>query len=296
VQKLIKANKISVNKKNPKKAGDKVNAGSIIEVKDIKKTSEIFKDEKEVSLKKKDDLFGKIDIVFENKDYVVLNKPSGLLVHPTQAGETNTLVHWLTEKYPQVKKVGQDGRWGIVHRLDKETSGLLVVALSSEMFELLKEQFKKRKVKKEYIALVHGKVEEKAGKIDFDIARGTSGKMVARPKIDELKLKNVGKKQAGKKAITVFEVVKKYSRFTLLNVKILTGRTHQIRVHCFAIDHALAGDNLYYNKKNRYKKKDNLHRIFLHSAKLGFTDLAGKKVYYTSQLPDELKNILKDLK
>jgi 23S rRNA pseudouridine1911/1915/1917 synthase len=129
-------------------------------------------------------------VVAETKEYLVIDKPAGLLSHPTQAGEAWSLSHWVWKNYPKLKGIGEyDDRPGIVHRLDKDTSGLMVIAKTQEMFMHLKEQFKDRSVDKRYTTLVHGLVEAEIDVIDFDIDRGRDGRMVARPKTNVLLLK-----------------------------------------------------------------------------------------------------------
>jgi len=239
----------------------------------------------------------KINIIAETKDYLVVNKPAGVLVHPTQAQEPETLVSWLLEKYPDIAEVGEaKERPGIVHRLDKDASGLLVIARTQEMFEHLKKQFQEREVEKEYAVLVYGNLESDDGKIDFAMDRGKEGRMVARPKTDVLKLKNVEKIQPGREALTEFWVEKRFIRFSWLRVKIQTGRTHQIRVHMLAYNHPVVGDKLYNNRKLIKKSDQELKRLFLHAQKLCFTDLSGKKQCFESELPKELKDYLDKLK
>ncbi len=232
-----------------------------------------------------------------------------MLVHPTQANEKGTLADWLVKKYPEIKNVGdshspctpslaegENLRPGIVHRLDKDASGLLVVARNQQMFEHLKRQFQDRAVEKQYLVLVYGKIPSNEGIIDFEIDRGQEGKMVARPKLDKLKIKNVGKEQPGREAITEFWVEKRFSRFTLVSVKIHTGRTHQIRVHFFAYGHPVVGDRLYFNKKLFKKSDKKIERLFLHAEKLCFNDLDGEKKCFESALPEDLQLFLKNLK
>jgi 23S rRNA pseudouridine1911/1915/1917 synthase len=225
------------------------------------------------------------EIIADTADYIVLNKPSGMLTHPTMAHETNTLADFVTAQYPQIKNVGEDpARPGIVHRLDKEASGLIVVAKTQVMFNTLKEQFKNRSINKEYTALVHGQVARDWGEINFRISRSkTSDRMAALPTNETMQ---------GKEAKTEFTVEKKFINFTLLRVKIYTGRTHQIRVHFLAYDHPLVGDPLYFQKKQKRTWDNKLGRLFLHSSKLDFTDLAGERKKFESVLPKKLADFL----
>jgi len=290
VQKMIEDGGVLLNGKLPKKAGEKISIGHVIELKEIIKVEK----PKEVKVKK-ENLFKKIKIIADTPDYLILDKPTGLLVHPTEAGESDTLADWLIANYPETKKVGEDPvRPGIVHRLDREASGLLVVAKTQKMFNHLKMQFKKSLVVKEYKVLVHGVIDKDVGRIDFLIDRGPDGRMVARPKIDELSLKHVTKVQPGKTAITEFTVERRFVNYTSLIVRIYTGRTHQIRVHMFAYGYPVVGDILYYNK--RFKKyTKGLDRLFLHAYHLVFTDLKGEVIDTKIDLPSQLKNFLKTL-
>ncbi len=240
-------------------------------------------------------VFPEISIIKETDDYLIINKPSGLLVHETEAHEPITLAAWLLQKYPELKNVGESAiRPGIVHRLDKEASGLLVVAKNQAMFESLKQQFKKRTIEKEYRILVHEVVESDEGSIDFSIDRGKDGKMVARPRTDALSLESLAQAQEGKEALTEFFVLKRFINYTFLSVRIHTGRTHQIRVHFFAYNHPVVGDPLYSQKRfDKFEK--GISRIFLHAYRLCFTDLSGARVEMLSPLPEELEDFLKKI-
>jgi 23S rRNA pseudouridine1911/1915/1917 synthase len=301
VQKLLETGLILHNDKEPKKGGDRVKTGDTVTVQEISTNVDSAK----INLAKKDTkkklevTKWDIKIVAETPDYVVIEKPAGLLVHPTMAEEKNTLVSWLTKKYPKIKTVGDepDLRPGIVHRLDKEASGLLVVAKTQKMFEHLKEQFKNRTIEKEYLALVHGRVAKDWDEINFPIARGeTNDRMAARPI-----LKRVGKQsmatldEGEKEAKTEFLVEKRFANCTFVRVTIHTGRMHQIRVHMLAYNNPLVGDPLYFQKKRKKNLDEKLGRMFLHSIKLGFTDLHGEKQMFESPLPPELAKFLTEL-
>jgi len=235
-------------------------------------------------------------IVQVEKDYVVVEKPAGILVHPTQAGEKDTLIDFVLKKYKEIKKVGDSPeRPGIAHRLDKEASGLLVIARTQKMFEHLKKQFQARTIEKEYLVLVYGKMSKEHGIIDFAIDRGGEGRMVSRPKTNAFSVATAGKVQPGKEAITEYFLEKTIGRFSLLRVKIHTGRTHQIRAHMFAFNHPVVGDTLYLNRKLVKKNQPKLDRLFLHSARLCFDDLAGEKKCFEGGLPEELKEYLQKL-
>ncbi|MCX6798092.1 MAG: RNA pseudouridine synthase, partial [Candidatus Falkowbacteria bacterium] len=210
---------------------------------------------------------------------------------------------------PEIKNVGDDPmRPGIVHRLDKEVSGLMVIAKNQLSFENLKKQFKKREINKEYIALVYGKIEPEEGEINFPIRRAQSGyKMAALPIMNSglIEKKRLSGRDAGtneallksREALSLFKVIKRFINYTLLQVRIKTGRTHQIRVHFAAYGHPLVGDNLYSTKKTRVKnKKLNLGQVFLFSKRLAFSDLAGKTQEFELDLSPELKVFLEKIR
>jgi 23S rRNA pseudouridine1911/1915/1917 synthase len=287
VQKMIAKDIILINEKLPKKAGDNLSTNdSITFKKEVSKSDIATKTETQ---KKTTFKIPETKIIAETSDYIVVEKPTGMLSHPTMAGETDTLADFITNKFPEIKKVGEGpARPGIVHRLDREASGLMVIARTQKMFNHLKEQFKTRTIEKEYTALVHDPVARNWGEINFPIARSeTSARMAALPS------------RAGndaKEAKTEFLVEEQFVNFSLLKVKIHTGRMHQIRVHFLAYDHPLVGDPLYFQKKQKRHWDEKLGRLFLHSTKLGFIDLEGIKQTFESPLPKELKNFLKEIK
>jgi len=280
IKKQIKAGLVFVNDKKPTvheflKTGDIV----VIQQEKIKKAAKKVKKIFTKDFSK--ELFKKIGIIDQTDDYLIINKPANLLVHPTEAKEKYTLVSWLIKKFPELKKIGEDpARPAIVHRLDKETSGLMVIPKTQKMFEHLKKQFQKRLIEKKYFALVYGHLEAKENTISFRIGRSSqTGKMAAHPASSEL----------GKSALTGYEVIKEYKKFSFLKIKPKTGRTHQIRVHLFALEHPVVGDKLYYSKK--YKPID-IDRMFLQAYFLSFKDLEGNKKKYEIELEDELKNFI----
>ena len=251
-------------------------SGDVVSVKSVK--IEDTKDK--VSIKSP--VLKKIKIIEETADYIVLEKPAGLIVHQTEDVKEYSLVDWLKIQYPKIKKIGEDTiyRPGIVHRLDKNVSGLMVVALSQKMFDSLKQQFKDRKTTKKYFALVHGEFQHSEGEIDFKIERSKrSGKMVAKPINTD-----------GKEASTIWFVVERFKNYTLLDVEIKTGRNHQIRAHMQAMDHSVVGDNLYQTKT--FKNKFNIKRIFLHAYHLEFSDLSKNRKVFELKLPKELLGIV----
>lgn len=227
----------------------------------------------------------KLDIIFEDDNYLIVNKPANQIVHPAEHYSNNdTLAHGLLAHYPGLASVGEDKtRPGIVHRLDKEVSGVIAVPKTQEAFLHLKKQFQERKIYKEYIALVYGKMPQYHDFIKFNIERSkTSGhKMAAKPD------------SSGKEAVTEYEVIKEYNNYSLLKVIIHTGRTHQIRVHLNALSHPIVGDELYRPKSLKSKVK--LSRIFLHAYILKFKNLAHEEVAFKADLPLELKRFLDNL-
>jgi 23S rRNA pseudouridine1911/1915/1917 synthase len=226
-----------------------------------------------------------LEILYEDKDVIVVSKPAGLLVHKAPGSEDATLADSLLKYYPAMKKAGEDeNRHGIVHRLDKEASGVLITAKNGTAFRHLKQQFSNRETEKNYTVLVLGAVKENQGTIRFPIARSnTRARMAARPEGQE-----------GKEAITHFKVAERFSSSTLLDVKIETGRTHQIRAHFFALGHPVAGDALYLRKD--IKPLTGLNRLFLHAKALTITLPSGERKTFEAPLPPELQEILKHLK
>lgn len=261
--------------------------GDIINVKKIgKKESKTNTDNNRDSKLKEP-----IEIIKETAEFLVINKPAGLAVH----GQGNyTLADWLKAKYPQIKKIGDDPeRPGIVHRLDKDVSGLMVIAKTQAAFDNLKNQFQDRTIIKEYTALVYGKIQKDNGIINFPIKRAKDGyKMAAIP----LTVKG-RPAQEGRPAETQFRIKTRFINYTLLKIRIKTGRTHQIRVHLSAYDHPLTGDKAYGTAKTRRQnKKLGLNRIFLIADHLSFIDLTNSQQNLEINLTEELKNILKIVK
>jgi len=212
---------------------------------------------------------------------LVIDKPAGLVVHPINPEQDDTLVNGLIARYPEIKKVGDDAlRPGIVHRLDKDTSGLMVVAKNNSAFECLKKQFQQRKVEKKYLALVMGKVKDKKGIIT---------KAISLSKKDHRKRSALLDDKA-KKAWTEYQVLKSFKDYTLLEVKPKTGRTHQIRVHLASIGHPIAGDKQY--KFKRQPWPENLNRQFLHATYLKFQLPDGKMMEFKSELPKDLEEVI----
>lgn len=224
-------------------------------------------------------------VIFEDDELLVLNKPAGLIVHPGAGVRGPTLIDWLRSHVPDIKGVGDDPeqRPGIVHRLDQDVSGIMVIAKTQPTSEHLKRQFQDRQVEKEYLALVHGVPQPPTGTIDLNLERSKRqhGRMAARPTGGE-----------GRTAITHYAVERVIGQQALLRIRIETGRTHQIRVHLKALGHPVVGDQIYTTKPHRTTQPD-LDRPFLHAYRLAFTDRHGHRREFTAPLPDELERRLK---
>lgn len=228
---------------------------------------------------------GQLEIVAQEKDFLVLNKPYALSVHPAPSEKDDTLVNFLLYHFPQLRNIDSE-RPGIVHRLDKDTSGLILVALNEQYRLKLSNLFAKRQVDKEYLALVKGHLKEPEGIIDLPIGRD--------PKT---KIKQAVLKKGGKEAKTKYNVLWSDGKYSLLKVKIFTGRTHQIRLHLSYLGHPIVGDELYGGKIDRPKNRREyllsklVKRQFLHAYYLAFS-LEGQKREYRSPLPPDLKRVL----
>ncbi len=242
----------------------------------------------------------KLNIVYEDEDVVVINKPAGLLVHPMSTRLHGTLVNGLVARYPAILGVGENSlRPGIVHRLDKDTSGLVVVAKTQEAFLFLKEQFSHRDVKKTYLALVEGIPQKPFATISYPIRSSTQNhlKKVA---IKGMSARLMG--GGGREAVTDYRVQESFGdKYALLEVHPKTGRTHQIRVHLQAIGHPVVGDTLYGREKGKGKKEKEsatveISRQFLHAAELTFTAPSGKQLSLSASLPKDLEEVLQKMR
>lgn len=236
-----------------------------------------------------------ITILFENEAVVVVNKPAGLLVHPTHVSEDEpTLVDWFCEKYPESKEVGEtqtlaDGsviaRPGVVHRLDKETSGVLVMAKTNEAHALLKEQFVSRTVSKEYLALVYGEVSGAEWVVERPLTKHAK---------DFRRYTSRDGRGVSREATTAFVVTERYERYTLLRALPATGRTHQIRVHLADEGYPIVCDRLY--GRGRLCPLAGLTRQALHAAHLSFTDpKTGQLVEIEAPLPLDITEAIASL-
>jgi len=232
-----------------------------------------------------------LDIVYEDATLLVVNKPAGIVVHPAAGTPSGTLANALAYHFQQLPDGGTGVRPGIVHRLDRDTSGLLVVAKTEAALENLSDQFRDRTVFKSYVALVHGSVVSNSGKIDQPLARDPSNRT------------RMAVVRGGRNALTLYRVRRNFQRFTLLDVELKTGRTHQIRVHLAWLKHPVVGDEIYGAGRDntiqdaRLRARiRNLKRHFLHAEKLGFTHPeTGQFVKFESPLPANLSELLLDL-
>jgi 23S rRNA pseudouridine1911/1915/1917 synthase len=233
-------------------------------------------------------------VISETKDYLILNKPAGLVVHGDGKSKEGTLADWLLENYPKIKEVGepwvnQNGdkkgetiyRPGIVHRLDRDTTGVMVIAKTQEMYEHLKQQFKDRDIGKKYEAFAYGNIKENKGTIDRSIGRSKSDfrKWSAQR----------GARGEMRQAITNFKVLMRTPQVTHVSIEPQTGRTHQIRVHFKAINHPLVHDQLYAPSQPALL---GFTRTALHAKEIEFTDLKGKEVVFTAPYPRDFEHAL----
>ena len=303
-QKLIEKGKVTVNDR-PAEKDASLKAGDLV-LGEFELVSEI-------SIAPDDSV--KFKVIYDAKEFAVVEKPAGLVTHPSATHKSGTLVNGLLARWPEIMSVGENSlRPGIVHRLDKETSGLMVVAKTQPMYLWLKNQFQDRKVEKKYIALVFGKMSQKEGEISVPIARRKT-KQITVPHANKGFSGNAYK---SRKASTGFKILGfypvrssraavlwtralgasatsngVYDGFTLVEVTPKTGRMHQIRVHFKHIGHPLAGDKTYASK--RVLSALPLERHFLHAGYLAFDLPSGEKAEFSSDLPTDLKEILNGL-
>ena len=270
VQKLIEQKNIKVNGKETKHSY-KLKLNDEIEI--------FVPEAKEINLKAQDI---PLNVIYEDNDIIVINKTKGMVVHPANGNPDGTLVNAVMNKCKDsLSGIGGEIRPGIVHRLDKDTSGAIIVAKNDKAHIALSEQLKNHEVKKTYLALVRGIIKENEATINMPIARSKKD----RKKMDVDK--------DGKEAITHFKVLGRYkNKYTLLQINLETGRTHQIRVHLSHIGYPIIGDEVYSNGKNEW----NVSGQCLHAWKLEFNHpITGKKISLEAEIPEYLKNIIKEL-
>ncbi len=267
IQDMIEHDNILVNKKL-EKASYKVKIDDEIEIKDG------YVKELNIEPKKMD-----IDIVYEDDDIIVVNKASGVVVHPGSGNYTDTLVNGLMYYQKSLSNINGDERPGIVHRIDKDTSGLLLIAKNNKTHEILGDYFKNKKVKREYLALLCGEFPHNSATIDAPIGRDEK---------DRKKMAVTDKNS--KEAITDMKVVKRFKGYTLVSCILKTGRTHQIRVHMAYIGYPIYNDPVYNTRKS------NSFGQFLHSYKMDFVHpISGKEMHFECPLPKEFQDFLDTL-
>lgn len=266
IQSLIKSKNILVNGKEVK-SSYKVQTGDEIDITIVEENLDV--EAEDIPL----------DIVYEDDDVIVVNKPSGMVVHPSLGNTSGTLVNALMN-HSKLSSVNGEFRPGIVHRIDKDTSGLLIIAKNDKAHINLSEQIKNREITKKYIALVRGVVKENCATIDMPIGRSDKDR------------KKMAVRKDGKNAVTHFNVIKRYNGYTLLDVKIDTGRTHQIRVHLSEIGYPIVGDFVYSNGKNPFGVEGQM----LHAKSLEFKHpITGKEMKLEAPLPEYFEEVLNKL-
>lgn len=269
IQKMLEEEKIRVNG-TVEKPSYKTKLGDCIQVEEVVP--------KEVELKAQDI---PLEIVYEDDDIIVVNKEKGMVVHPANGNPDGTLVNAIMNVCKDsLSGIGGEIRPGIVHRLDKDTSGLIIVAKNDKAHIALSEQIKNHEVIKKYVALVRGVVKENTATIDMPIGRSNKDR------------KKMAVRKEGKHAVTHFEVMERYHGYTLLDIKIETGRTHQIRVHLSEIGYPVVGDEVYSNGKNPFGVKGQM----LHAKSLEFTHpVTGKKMKLEAPVPAYFAQVLAKL-
>ena len=223
-----------------------------------------------------------VDIIYEDSDIIVVNKPKGMVVHPANGNPDGTLVNAIMNICKDsLSGIGGEIRPGIVHRIDKDTSGLLIVAKNDKAHINLSEQIKNREITKKYVALVRGVIKENFATIDMPIGRSDKDR------------KKMAVRKDGKKAVTHFDVIERFDGFTYLDIKIDTGRTHQIRVHMAEIGYPIVGDMVYSNGKNPFGVEGQM----LHAKSLDFKHpITGKPMHLEAPLPEYFEDVLKKLR
>ena len=269
IQKMLDDGKILVNGKKEKasyktKLNDKISVEEVIA--------------KEIELKAQDI---PVEVIYEDSDIIVVNKPKGMVVHPANGNPDGTLVNAIMNICKDsLSGIGGEIRPGIVHRIDKDTSGLLIIAKNDKAHINLSEQIKNREITKKYVALVRGVIKENNATIDMPIGRSDKDR------------KKMAVRKDGKNAVTHFDVIKRYNGYTYLDIKIDTGRTHQIRVHLAEIGYSIIGDSVYSNGRNPFGVEGQM----LHAKSLEFKHpITGKIMKLEAPLPEYFEEVLKEL-
>ena len=269
---LIDDGFVSVNAKAARKAGQKIETGDEIEVR-IPPVQSVGLVGEQIPL----------DIIFENDDLVVVNKPAGMVVHPAAGHQSGTLVHAVLGYQPDIEGIGGEERPGVVHRLDKDTSGLIVLAKNERAHRWLQDQFRLRKVEKTYLALVDGQPPTPTGRVEAPIGRDPSHRK-------KMAIMPPGK---GRDAVSEYKTLETFARHTLLEFHPQTGRTHQIRLHCAFLGCPIVADPIYGHKHVTV----NLKRHFLHAYQLKIVLPGEKKArVFEASLPPELRMVLERLR
>ena len=267
IQRSIRAGLISIDGITTTRSSTKVISGQIIRVKPPKDYLAPAITPSELSL----------NIVFEDDDIAIIDKPAGMVVHSGAGHLTDTMANAAVTRWPKISSVGDTDRPGIVHRLDRDTSGLLIIALNPTAYNNLTLMIKKHEIERIYTALVHGHPKSSTGTIDAPIGRD--------PHHRTRQAVNAG----GRPALTHYEVIREIGQFSFIKVRLETGRMHQIRVHMTAIGHPIAGDQTYGKREGIA----NLSRQFLHASKLTFNHpISSEKISVTSKLPDDLQSAI----
>ncbi len=268
IKNLIEKNHVFLNGKTNLKAGASLRAGDVIEVEEIL-PEKISTEAENIPL----------DIVYQDEDVVVINKPQGLVVHPCSSTRSGTLVNGLLFAVKDLSGINGKLRPGIVHRLDKDTSGLLVVAKNDFAHTSLAEQIKEKTAKRTYLALLDGNLRENEGRIETFLKR------------DPKDRKKISVQDSGRKAVTDYKVLQRFEKNCLVEFNLQTGRTHQIRVHAKYLGHPVVGDKLY------GKEVKGLDGQLLHAFRLSFTHpRTGKVMTFEAKLPFYFENYMKKLK
>jgi len=269
IQRLIKAGQILVNGAASKPAY-RLEQGDSIKISLPEPPPDIIEPE-EIPL----------NVIYEDSNLIVIDKPAGMVVHPAFGNRSGTLVNAALARWPEMRDVGGDQRAGVVHRLDKDTSGLIVMAKNTAALDALQAQFKARTVYKCYLALVEGVPGNSSGLIEAPIGR------------DPRQRKRMAVTRDGRPAITRYDLLEDLGTNALLSLVLHTGRTHQIRVHLAWLGHPVVGDTVYGFRKQRI----NMKRLFLHAAELHIDSPGtGQRLKFQSSLPDSLENILDKLR
>ncbi|TJX65679.1 RluA family pseudouridine synthase [Soehngenia saccharolytica] len=268
-QKLIKEKVVTVNGEH-KKQSYIVNEGDIIVL--------LLPEKKELKLEKENI---PLDIIYEDNDIVIINKPQGLVVHPAPGNYSGTLVNALLYHIDTLSTINGIIRPGIIHRIDKDTSGLLIVAKNDYSHKILSNDIKEHKINREYMALCHGRFSHSEGIINAPIGRDPRNRK--KMAVTEVNSKN---------ATTHYTVLKNFNNYSLLKLKLETGRTHQIRVHLSHVNHPIVGDPIYSKISNEF----GINKQMLHAFKIEFNHPRSKEIMtFYAPLPDEFKNIIKKI-